>query len=85
MNAGIYAFDEGALRDVAARIGNENAQSEYYLTDTVELLIARRPARRGGRRRRLPQRARASTTGSSSQRRARSSTAGCAKRTCAPA
>ncbi len=40
MNAGIYAFREAALRDVAARIGNRNAQAEYYLTDAVELLIA---------------------------------------------
>lgn len=40
MNAGIYAFDEGALREVVPRIGNANAQGEYYLTDAVELLIA---------------------------------------------
>jgi bifunctional UDP-N-acetylglucosamine pyrophosphorylase / glucosamine-1-phosphate N-acetyltransferase len=40
MNAGIYAFGEGALREVIARVGNDNAQGEYYLTDTVELLIA---------------------------------------------
>jgi bifunctional UDP-N-acetylglucosamine pyrophosphorylase/glucosamine-1-phosphate N-acetyltransferase len=40
MNAGIYAFRESALRDVAAKIGNQNAQAEYYLTDAVELLIA---------------------------------------------
>jgi bifunctional UDP-N-acetylglucosamine pyrophosphorylase/glucosamine-1-phosphate N-acetyltransferase len=40
MNAGIYAFEEPALREAIARIGNQNAQSEYYLTDAVELLIA---------------------------------------------
>ena len=40
MNAGIYAFDEAALRDVIPRIGRDNAQGEYYLTDAVELLIA---------------------------------------------
>ena len=40
MNAGIYAFEEAALRDAVARIGNENAQREYYLTDAVELVIA---------------------------------------------
>ncbi len=40
MNAGIYAYDEGALRDAIAQVGNDNAQGEYYLTDTVELLIA---------------------------------------------
>jgi len=40
MNAGIYAYDERALRAAIARVGNDNAQGEYYLTDTVELLIA---------------------------------------------
>jgi bifunctional UDP-N-acetylglucosamine pyrophosphorylase/glucosamine-1-phosphate N-acetyltransferase len=39
MNAGIYAFDEASLRDVIRKLSNENAQGEYYLTDTVELLI----------------------------------------------
>jgi bifunctional UDP-N-acetylglucosamine pyrophosphorylase / glucosamine-1-phosphate N-acetyltransferase len=40
MNAGVYAYDERALRDVIVRVGNDNAQREYYLTDTVELLLA---------------------------------------------
>jgi bifunctional UDP-N-acetylglucosamine pyrophosphorylase / glucosamine-1-phosphate N-acetyltransferase len=40
MNAGIYAFDEAALRAAIVNVGNDNAQREYYLTDTVELLIA---------------------------------------------
>jgi bifunctional UDP-N-acetylglucosamine pyrophosphorylase/glucosamine-1-phosphate N-acetyltransferase len=40
MNAGLYAFDEGALRETIVRIGTANAQGEYYLTDTLELLIA---------------------------------------------
>ncbi len=40
MNAGIYAYDEWTLRETIARVGNDNAQGEYYLTDTVELLIA---------------------------------------------
>ncbi|MDB5041323.1 MAG: glmU, partial [Candidatus Eremiobacteraeota bacterium] len=44
MNAGIYAFDERALRVAIAQVGNDNAQGEYYLTDTVELLL------RAGRR-----------------------------------
>lgn len=39
MNAGIYAFDEPALRETIVKVGNANAQGEYYLTDTVELLI----------------------------------------------
>jgi bifunctional UDP-N-acetylglucosamine pyrophosphorylase/glucosamine-1-phosphate N-acetyltransferase len=40
MNAGIYAYAESALREAIAKVGNDNAQREYYLTDTVELLIA---------------------------------------------
>jgi bifunctional UDP-N-acetylglucosamine pyrophosphorylase / glucosamine-1-phosphate N-acetyltransferase len=35
MNAGIYAFDEAALREAVARLRDDNAQREYYLTDTV--------------------------------------------------
>jgi bifunctional UDP-N-acetylglucosamine pyrophosphorylase / glucosamine-1-phosphate N-acetyltransferase len=35
MNAGIYAFDEAALRDAVTRLRDDNAQREYYLTDTV--------------------------------------------------
>ena len=35
MNAGIYAFDEAALRDVVGQLRDDNAQKEYYLTDTV--------------------------------------------------
>jgi bifunctional UDP-N-acetylglucosamine pyrophosphorylase/glucosamine-1-phosphate N-acetyltransferase len=40
MNAGIYAYGEMMLREAIGRVGNDNAQGEYYLTDTVELLIA---------------------------------------------
>jgi bifunctional UDP-N-acetylglucosamine pyrophosphorylase/glucosamine-1-phosphate N-acetyltransferase len=35
MNAGIYAFDEDALRDAIVHLRDDNAQSEYYLTDAV--------------------------------------------------
>ncbi len=35
MNAGIYAFDEAALREAVGRLRDDNAQREYYLTDTV--------------------------------------------------
>ena len=35
MNAGVYAFDEAALRDAVTHLTNDNAQKEYYLTDTV--------------------------------------------------
>ncbi|HLY02142.1 MAG TPA: bifunctional UDP-N-acetylglucosamine diphosphorylase/glucosamine-1-phosphate N-acetyltransferase GlmU [Candidatus Cybelea sp.] len=35
MNAGIYAFDEAALRDAVTHLQTDNAQGEYYLTDLV--------------------------------------------------
>ncbi|HEV3091462.1 MAG TPA: bifunctional UDP-N-acetylglucosamine diphosphorylase/glucosamine-1-phosphate N-acetyltransferase GlmU [Candidatus Cybelea sp.] len=35
MNAGIYAFDEPELRAAIGRLRPDNAQNEYYLTDTV--------------------------------------------------
>ena len=38
MNAGIYAFDEAALRLVIGRLTDDNAQRELYLTDTIGLL-----------------------------------------------
>ncbi len=40
MNAGIYAFDERALRDVIGKLDDDNAQGELYLTDTIGLLVA---------------------------------------------
>ncbi len=40
MNAGLYAFDEEKLRDSIAHLRNDNVQGEYYLTDTVALLVA---------------------------------------------
>jgi bifunctional UDP-N-acetylglucosamine pyrophosphorylase/glucosamine-1-phosphate N-acetyltransferase len=40
MNAGIYAFDERALRAVIGRLTDDNVQRELYLTDTVGLLVA---------------------------------------------
>ncbi len=39
MNAGIYAFDEAELREAVTALRNENAQREYYLTDTVEHFV----------------------------------------------
>ena len=39
MNAGIYAFDEASLRDAVASLRDDNAQSEYYLTDAVEYFV----------------------------------------------
>ena len=38
VNSGNYAFDYPALAAVLASLGSHNAQGEYYLTDTVELL-----------------------------------------------
>ena len=35
MNAGIYAFAEAPLREAIIHLRDDNAQSEYYLTDTV--------------------------------------------------
>jgi len=35
MNAGVYVYDEAKLREAVAGLNNDNAQSEYYLTDTV--------------------------------------------------
>jgi bifunctional UDP-N-acetylglucosamine pyrophosphorylase/glucosamine-1-phosphate N-acetyltransferase len=35
MNAAIYAFDEAALREAVTHLRDDNAQKEYYLTDTV--------------------------------------------------
>ena len=40
MNAGLYAFDEAKLRAAIAELRNDNAQGEYYLTDTVKHLTA---------------------------------------------
>lgn len=39
-NAGIYVVDETKARANVARLGNENAQREYYLTDTVALFAS---------------------------------------------
>jgi bifunctional UDP-N-acetylglucosamine pyrophosphorylase/glucosamine-1-phosphate N-acetyltransferase len=41
MNAGLYVYDETKLRAACAELGNDNAQGEYYLTDTIAALAAR--------------------------------------------
>lgn len=41
MNAGIYAFDEAELREAIPQLKNDNAQSEYYLTDLVDHFVTR--------------------------------------------
>lgn len=37
INSGILAFEAGFLLDVLPKIGNDNANGEFYLTDTVQL------------------------------------------------
>ena len=44
MNAGIYAYDERHLREAVKRLRSDNAQGEYYLTDTIADFV------RGGKR-----------------------------------
>ncbi len=36
-NAGLMAFDGARMFDLIGRIGNENAKSEFYLTDVVQI------------------------------------------------
>ncbi len=38
INSGIYVFKGGKLLEVLPRIGNDNAQGEYYLTDAVSMM-----------------------------------------------
>jgi bifunctional UDP-N-acetylglucosamine pyrophosphorylase/glucosamine-1-phosphate N-acetyltransferase len=40
INSGIYAFDGAFLADALARVGNDNAKGEYYLTDVVAIARA---------------------------------------------
>lgn len=40
INAGMFFFDIEKLRGALGRLKNDNAQGEYYLTDTVEILIS---------------------------------------------
>ncbi len=44
VNSGIFAFEPAALFDALARVRDDNAQGEYYLTDVVGVLTG------GGRR-----------------------------------
>jgi bifunctional UDP-N-acetylglucosamine pyrophosphorylase/glucosamine-1-phosphate N-acetyltransferase len=38
VNAGIYAFEPGALRDALENLSADNAQGEYYLPDTLKAI-----------------------------------------------
>lgn len=40
INSGMYVFDGAALRAALGRLTPNNAQGEYYLTDTLEILRA---------------------------------------------
>jgi bifunctional UDP-N-acetylglucosamine pyrophosphorylase/glucosamine-1-phosphate N-acetyltransferase len=40
VNTGIMLVDSNILRQCLAKLGNNNAQGEYYLTDVVELAVA---------------------------------------------
>ncbi len=39
INSSIYVFDAPALFDGLARVGTNNAQSEFYLTDAIGILV----------------------------------------------
>ena len=45
VNSGIYWFEAAFLLDALNKLGTDNAQGEYYLTDTVAIAVAeQRPA-----------------------------------------
>ncbi len=39
VNLGVYCFDKDALLSALPRLSNDNAQSEYYITDLIAILI----------------------------------------------
>lgn len=39
VNSGLYCFDIGLLRAALSDLKNDNSQSEYYLTDTIAILL----------------------------------------------
>jgi bifunctional UDP-N-acetylglucosamine pyrophosphorylase/glucosamine-1-phosphate N-acetyltransferase len=41
INAGVYAFEAGELVQALAEVSSDNAQSEFYLTDVVAILVAK--------------------------------------------
>ena len=38
INSGIYCFNGKSLKDALSKITSNNAQNEYYLTDTIEIM-----------------------------------------------
>ena len=41
INCGAYAFDRSSLEEMLTKIDRENSQSEYYITDVIQLLRTR--------------------------------------------
>jgi len=39
INTGLMAFDGGRVRELLSRIGSDNSQGEYYLTDAVSIAV----------------------------------------------
>lgn len=39
INSGLYCFDAALLHNALGKLTNNNAQGEYYLTDTIEILL----------------------------------------------
>ena len=46
INSGMYMFEKSALLGALDSLRNDNAQGEYYLTDTVELILKGRSEER---------------------------------------
>ncbi len=40
INGGMYVFEAGKLKEALGKLTNDNIQQEYYLTDTIEILLA---------------------------------------------
>lgn len=40
INGGMYVFEAGLLKYALSQLKNDNVQNEYYLTDTLEILLA---------------------------------------------
>ena len=53
VNSGIYWFEAAFLLDALNKLGTDNAQGEYYLTDTVAIAVSEH-VRQGFTGRRAP-------------------------------
>lgn len=42
INSGMYIFDSAVLSSALSKLSNDNAQGEYYLTDTIEIVKSER-------------------------------------------